>query len=414
MPRLLSVNNYHYRRGGSDVVFLEHDALFRARGWDTAVFSMHHPRNLPSAWDGYFVDEIEYEHKVGPVQRLRQAGKVIWSNEAVHKLERLLESFPADVLHAHGVYHHLSPSVLHAAKRAGIPTVMTQHDLKLACPAYKMLNAGGVCEKCRGGNLLNVVANRCIRDSFAASALVMVESAIHKSLKVYPRTVDRLVAPSRFYVEKLVEWGWDRGRIRYVPNYVHAARFEPRFEPGRHLLYFGRLAPEKGVGTLIEAAAAAGLPLVVAGTGPSEAELRERAARHGGDVEFVGYRSGADLHAVIRDALAVVLPSEWYENAPMSVLEAFALGKPVIGARIGGIPELIEDGSTGFVFRSGDAADLAAAIGRVAALPAARVREIGRTAREFVESTFTEDRYFNEICAVYSELGVTVPEPVPA
>lgn len=411
MPRLLSVNNYHYRRGGSDVVFLEHDALFRARGWDTAVLSMLHPRNLPSAWTRYFVEQIEYEQQVGPVQRLRQAGKVIWSNEAVRKLERLLESFPADILHAHSVYHHLSPSVLYAAKRAGIPTVMTQHDLKLACPAYKMLNAGGVCEKCRDGNLLNVLANRCIRDSFAASALVMVESAVHKAMKVYPKTVDRLLAPSRFYVEKLVEWGWDRERIRYVPNYVHATHFEPRFEPGSYLLYFGRLAPEKGVGTLIEAAAAARRPLVIAGTGPLEPELREQASRFGGDVSFVGYRSGNDLHVVIRDAFAVVLPSEWYENAPMSVLEAFALGKPVIGARMGGIPELIDDGITGFTFRSGDAADLAAVIDRMTALPSARVRDMGRSARALVESTFTEDRYYNEISTVYSELGVSVPEP---
>jgi len=410
MPRLLSVNNYHYRRGGSDVVFLEHDALFDRCGWDTAVLSMHHGQNIPSDWDQFFVEEIEYESSPGLLKRLQQAGSVIWSGEAVRNTARLLETFPADIVHAHCIYHHLSPSVLYAAKRAGIPTVMTQHDLKLACPAYKMLNAGGICEKCRGGNLLNVVANRCVRDSFAASALVMVESMIHRAARVYPRYVDRLIAPSRFYLEKLVEWGWDRKRIRYVPNYVHAARFEPEFEPGRYLLYFGRLAPEKGIATLIRAAAVARVTLVVAGTGPLEAELKALAQECGGDVDFVGYKSGAALHDLVRGARAVVLPSEWYENAPMSVLEAFALGKPVIGARIGGIPELIKEGETGFVFTSGDADDLASVLERVAGLSADRLRVMSRAARALVESRFTEDRYFAEVSAVYRELGIHLPE----
>jgi glycosyltransferase involved in cell wall biosynthesis len=414
MPKLLSVNNYHYRRGGSDVVFLEHDALFQRRGWETAVFSMRHPRNLPSAWERYFVDEIEYESDPGLLKRLGQASKVIWSGESVGNVNRLLAAFPADIVHAHGVYHHLSPSVLYAAKRAGVPTVMTQHDLKLACPAYKMLNTSGICEKCRGGNLIHVVANRCIRESYAASALVMVESAIHKSFSVYSRYVDRLVAPSRFYVDKLVEWGWDRARIRYVPNYVDAAAFQPQYSPGDYLLYFGRLAPEKGLPTLLRAAAAADQPLAIAGTGPLEPALRELAGQLGSQVDFLGYRSGTELHDAIRGARAVVLPSEWYENAPMSVLESFALGKPVIGARIGGIPELIDEGLTGFVFKSGDATSLADVLRKVGGMPSARLQDMGRAARAFVESTFTEDRYYRELAELYSELGVELPVPIHA
>ena len=415
MARLLSLNNYHYRRGGSDVVYFEHDALFRARGWDTAVMAMRHPQNVPSPWSEHFVEEIEYDHAVSPWQRLKQAGKVVWSSEAVRRIDALLDRFPADVVHAHCVYHHLSPSVLHAAHRRGIPVVMTQHDLKLACPAYKMLDGqGAVCERCRGGNVSHVLANRCIRGSRAASAVVMVESALHRAMRVYPRSVDRLVAPSRFYVEKLVEWGWDRSRLRYVPNYVHASRFAPEYAPGDYVLYFGRLAPEKGLPTLLRAAARADVSLVVAGTGPQERALREEAESLGVRASFVGYRSGAALHALVRGARAVVLPSEWYENAPMSVLESFAMGKPVVGARIGGIPELIEDGRTGVVFRSGDVDDLARALREVVDARDATLESMGREARRYVETTFTEERYFREICDVYAELGVTLPQAVPA
>jgi glycosyltransferase involved in cell wall biosynthesis len=414
MSRLLSVNNYHYRRGGSEVVFLEHDAMFRARGWDTAVFSMKHPMNLPSEWQGFFVDEIEYDRETSVWARLQQAGKVVWSSETIANVDRLLDRFPADLLHAHGVYHHLSPSVLYAAKRRGIPTVMTQHDLKLACPAYKMLNAGGVCEKCRSGNLLNVIASRCIRNSTAASAVVFVETTVHRAFKVYPKYVDRLLAPSRFYLEKLVEWGWDRNKLRYVPNFVDADRFRPAFEPGRYVLYFGRLSIEKGVTTLLRAANHARVPLVIAGTGPLDAELRAQASSLGADVSFVGFKTGEALHDLIRDARVVVLPSEWYENAPMAVLESFALGKPVIGASIGGIPEMIDTYKTGLVFRSGDVEDLARCLREVADASPQTLRDMGREARNFVADRFTEHRYYQAVCAVYAELGVKAPDGVPA
>lgn len=143
MARLLSLNTYNYRRGGSDVVFLEHDAMFRAQGWDTAVMAMHHPKNDPSPWSQFFADEIEFGHKYGALDKLAMAGKVIYSGEAKRKISALLDKFPTDVAHAHCIYHHLSPSVLDELKQRGIPTVMTAHDLKLACPAYKMLNWGG-------------------------------------------------------------------------------------------------------------------------------------------------------------------------------------------------------------------------------------------------------------------------------
>jgi len=160
MPRLLSINNYHYRRGGSDVVYLDHAALLEEQGWSNGFFSMHHPKNFETSWSKYFVDEIEFGHAYSMGQKLAMASKVIYSMEAQRKLERLLKDFPADVAHLHCIYHHLSPSIIPTLRDAGVPVVMTAHDLKIACPAYKMLNNTGVCEKCKGGNLLNVVKHR--------------------------------------------------------------------------------------------------------------------------------------------------------------------------------------------------------------------------------------------------------------
>lgn len=407
MPRLLSLNNYHYRRGGADAMHLEHERIFERLGWETASFAMQHPHNEPSPWSEHFAEELELGQDYPAGRKLVMAGRVIYSFEARRKLGRLLDQWRPDVAHAHNIYHHLSPSVLDALRVRGVPTVLTAHDLKLACPAYKMLNDTGVCERCRGGNLLHLVRHRCIHGSLPVSALVMMESAVHRVLGLYRRNLACVVAPSRFFCAKLAEWGWPQERLRHVPNFVRAELYSPGYEPGDYALYFGRLAPEKGIATLIDAAARAGVALRIAGTGPIEEALRARAKRLG-NVRFEGYVAGQALHDLVRGARVVVLPAEWYENAPLSVLEAYALGKPVIGARIGGIPELIQEGETGFLFPSGDGAALAELLATVAGLAPARLAAMGRSARALVARELTEQHYVDAMLGLYRDLGVAL------
>jgi glycosyltransferase involved in cell wall biosynthesis len=406
MPKLLSINNYHYRRGGSDVVYLDHAALMEEQGWCNGFFSMNHPRNFDTPWSQYFIDEIEFGHDYSFGQKLAMASKVVYSFEAQKKLKRLLHDYSPDVAHLHCIYHHLSPSIISTLRDAGVPVVMTAHDLKIACPAYKMFNNSGVCEKCKGGNLLNVAMHRCVRGSLAASAIVMVESSVHRMLNTYQGNLDKVVVPSRFFMEKFIEWGWPHDKFAYIPNYVDSSRFEPAYEVGDYFLYFGRLATEKGVNTLMLAAKTAGVKLKIAGTGPIEAELHTLQAELAGDVEFLGYCSGAKLHDLIRDARAVVLPSEWYENAPMSVLESFALGKPAVGALIGGIPEMVIEGETGWGYESGNTDALAALLLRLMTMPDAQIAQVGRAARNHVTVNFNRQRYLNATLALYAELGV--------
>ena len=151
MPRLLSINTYHYRRGGSDVVYLDHARLMEEMGWSNAFFAMHHPDNLPTPWSRHFIDELEFGYSYTPWQKLVMASKVIWSFEAQRKLRALIDEYRPDIAHLHCIYHHHSPSILHTLSEAGVPAVLTAHDLKIACPAYKMLNRTGVCERCRDG-----------------------------------------------------------------------------------------------------------------------------------------------------------------------------------------------------------------------------------------------------------------------
>lgn len=403
--RLLAINNYFYRRGGAEAVFFDHMAMFEDMGWDVAPFAMQHERNEPSAWSDYFVSEIEYGHKTSLPRKAVQAASIIYSLEAQRNIKRLIETMRPSIAHAHNVYHHLSPSIFSTLKTAGIPLVMTVHDLKLACPAYKMLRDGKVCEDCKGGRIHNVLRHRCIKGSLQLSGLVLLETALHRALGLYRDTIDRLVVPSKFYGDKLVEWGWPREKMVHIPNMVDVEQYRADWEEEDYFVFAGRLAPEKGIDTLIRAAARAGQRVVVAGTGPEETRLRELAAETGARVDFTGYLSGEALHSLIGRSRALVLPSEWYENAPISVLEAYALGRPVIGAAIGGIPEMIRDGETGILAKSGDEQNLADALSAMASRSAGERTTMGRAGRVWMEGEFSATGFRERTLALYRELG---------
>lgn len=403
-PRLLAINNYFYRRGGAESVFLDQIELFVAAGWEVVPFAMQHPANLPSAWSEYFVSEIEYGGTGGPLTKVKQAAKVIYSLEARRKIRALIGRAPPTIAHAHNVYHHISPSIFGALKAEGVPLVMTAHDLKIACPAYKMLSQGRICERCRGGRIHDVLLRRCVKDSAVVSGLVLLETLVHRSFGLYRDTIDRLIAPSRFYRDKLVEWGWDAGRIAYIPNSIDASQYSPAAHEGDYIVYAGRLALEKGLTTLVRAAALSRQRLVLAGSGPEEPALRKLAEELGADVAFTGHLDKPALQRLIGEARALVLPSEWYENAPISVLEAYALGRPVIGTRIGGIPELVADGETGMLVEPANAAMLAEALAALRSLPSSARAAMGATGRDWVAREFTPDNYRDRTLALYEAM----------
>jgi glycosyltransferase involved in cell wall biosynthesis len=409
MSTLLAINNYYYPRGGSETIFFEHNRMLEGLGWNVVPFSMRHAGNLPSPWSDYFIDELEMNGDYSLLEKLARVPKVIYSFEARRRLSQLLDRVRPDVAHAHNIYHHISPSILGLLKRRGVPTVLTLHDLKIACPAYNMLARDGVCERCRGGRLYNVVANRCIGGSAVMSLVVGLEALLHKLLGSYRRCVDLFVVPSRFYIDKFCEWGMPRSLFRHVPNFVDLSGYEPRYTSGESFLYFGRIIRQKGVATLIRAAAQARVPLQIAGTGPDLAAMRELAAQLGANVSFLGHLGGAALRDTVRNARAVVLPSEWYENAPVSVLEAYALGKPVIGARIGGIPELVRENETGVCFQSANSDALAASLLDIQARADTEIEQMGRSARQWVEQEFTVEMYRQRILTAYHGLGVAPP-----
>ena len=403
-PKLLSINNYYYRRGGAEVLFLEQNRMLEEAGWQVVPFAMKHASNLPTPWDAYFPDEIEFGQDYGAAGKLVRASRVIYSLQAREKLKELLGIFSPRIAHVHNIYHHLSPSILSLLRDRGIPVVMTVHDLKLGCPAYTMMRGNKPCESCRGGKVHNVLLNKCIKGSAALSAVVMVEAALHRMLRTYESGIARFVVPSRFVLDTLVHWGWPREAFVYIPNFVDVERFRPGSGIGQRFVYCGRLDALKGVETLVRAAALARQPVTIVGRGPQEARLRELAAELDADVSFAGHLAKDALVEVLQSARAIVVPSEVNENAPLSLLEAYATARPVIGSNIAGIPELIREGETGALFPTGDAPALAAVLARFARLPGSHLADMGEAGRRWVEQDFNPSVYRERLLALYASL----------
>jgi glycosyltransferase involved in cell wall biosynthesis len=406
MPHLLSLNSYHYRRGGAEAIYLDHAALFEEHGWRNTFFSMHHPANLESVDSDQFARTVDYELVSGPLDAARTALASIYNFDARRRVRELVRERRFDIAHAHNVYHHLTPAVFEVLADAGVPVVLTAHDLKIACPAYLMRNAHGVCEACKGGNLTHVFRNRCIKQSYAASAVVMVEAYVHRMLGSYSKYVAKIVTPSRFHRGKLIEWGVSPDQIAYIPNFSEPIEQSYKGGHAGPMLFMGRLSEEKGVATLISAAAQSGVPVDIAGTGPLEANLRQLAAELAAPVTFLGRLEGDALWRRVGKARALVLPSECYENAPMSVLEAYQLERPVIGASIGGIPELVrpDTGECGWLFESGSSAALAGLLLEVAEASEKELAERGRRGRELALGRFSKESYFQAYDQLYGQL----------
>jgi glycosyltransferase involved in cell wall biosynthesis len=399
---IIVLNNYFYLRGGSERVFHEEMGILEKNGHKVAAFCRAHPSDPEYSLSKFFPKDIQTQKLSFSLKGLKTVFNLFYSNEAKEGLSGVLDSWPADIAHAHNIYGRLTISILDELAKRNIPVVLTLHDYKLICPSYKLENRGAICEECRGFKFHNAIKNRCHKRSLLASGIYSAESYFNHFRKSYTSKLAKLISPSKFLRNKFIEFGWEADHIEVVPNFLDAKLFVPQFTKGTYFLYLGRLSGEKGVPTLLEAFS--GLPegarLVVAGTGPLESELR-RIYDNSPSISFAGHISGDKLKQTIQESLAVVVPSEWYENAPMSVLEAMAYGKPVIGASIGGIPEMVKEGETGFLFDAGNTQELQKTLSYVASRSDREIENIGRAARAFVEKNHSAELHYEKLMAVY-------------
>ena len=422
--KILLVNKFHYRKGGAETYYLTVGSELERMGHEVAYFSMKHPNNLPCKWDKYFVTQREYNDVKNPLSAVRDGIALIYSPEAKRNFQALCEEFRPDVVHLNNVHRQITLSILDAPylKEHHVPVFYTAHDYVTICPGYLMLDGEGrVCDAClEDGKYRHCIENRCVKGSRAKSALAALEASFNRSHHSNER-IDRVIAPSRFMRSKLIEGGWPEGKVLALQNFADdailarasgvAGDVTDRESP--YLLFFGRLSAEKGVDVLLRAfdAAAPSLPrdmrLIVVGDGPDAAEFRELAASldSASRIEFAGYQTGDALQTYVERASLAIASSRWRENMPYSIVEAFAAGTPVVGTRIGGIPELVADGVTGFTCEPGDAATMADAMvrGAEAFLDAPVYVRMQESCRAYVRENCSRDKFMDQLVELYEE-----------
>jgi len=399
--KVLLVNKFLYLKGGDAISTLNTGKLLEKKGHQVFYWGMKHQKNPEYPYSEYFVDNIDYENQ-SIKEKISNSLKILYSFEAKRKIEKFInEVVKPDIVHLNNFAHQISPSILPVMKKYGIPTVMTMHDYKLVCPAYTMLSNDNLCEKCKDRRYYWCFLRKCTKNSYMKSLINTVEMYLHHGILDIYSKIDVFISPSKFLKSKVLEMGFN-GNIVVLPNFVFLEEYVPEFNfKENSLCYVGRLSKEKGLFTLIEAFKGLNVTLKIIGTGPIEEDLKIKVKSLGlNNVKFLGYKSGEDLKNEIRNSMGVILPSEWYENNPRTVLEAFALGKPIIGARIGGIPELVRDGETGYTFEPGSVDDLGDKI-LLFLKNFEKIADMGKNARKFVEENFNPEKHYQELIRIY-------------
>jgi len=402
--KILLVNKFFYRRGGAEVVFFQTADLLRRAGHSVVEFSMRHPENKDSPFADYFVRHVDFPTLRGFLPQLREAARAIYSREAYGKLSELLRREQPDIAHVHNFHFHLTPAILHALRGAKVPVVHTLHDYHLVCPNHTFYDfrRGEICEDCPRRGFHRVLVRGCMGVGRIRSLVAYLEAVLYRALKTYRRLVHHYIAPSEFLRSKLSPKPVPADRISVLPNTV--GDYGGLGPVGADGTFFcaGRLSHEKGLDLIVEAARR--LPQTrwrLAGAGPLENDLRRMIESQSiTNIALLGRIEDRSLRDEFRRSLAVVLPSRCYENCPLLVLEAMSAGRPMIGARRGGIAELIREGEAGWLFEPGSPDALQRAIEKALEQPEL-LRRTGETARRVFVERYAPDTHLRCLLAIY-------------
>jgi glycosyltransferase involved in cell wall biosynthesis len=387
--KILVVHNPYQLLGGEDIVFQQECRLLRREGHEVLTYCRTN-------------DEIK---TLGPLEKLALAPRTIWASDSKRQLAKLLSDEKPDLVHVHNTFIMISPSAFSACYEAGIPVVHTLHNYRLMCPSGTFYRQGHVCEDCSTRSLWQGIRHACYHDSSAMTAVVASMIAVHRQLDTWTHPLHYYIALSQFARSKFIESGMPERQIFVKPNFV-----DP--DPGAcaekedYAVFVGRLSPEKRVSTLLNAweACASRFPLRILGGGPQLGELKEVAREKNLDgVEFMGQIPRNQAVATIRKARFLIFSSEWYENFPVTIVEAFASATPVICSRLGAMQEIVADGRTGLHFEPGNAQDLAQKMDW-GWTHRDEMTAMGKAARAEYEQRYASDKNYLELIAIYEQV----------
>lgn len=386
--KILLIHNFYQQFGGEDAVALAEQRLLEQQAEDVVVYSRHN-------------DDIK---SYGVAAKAKFGVETIFSRRTNHEIREVVRRCQPDVAYVHNVFPLISPAVYHALHALRVPTVQVIHDFRFLCPNGWFYTQGRVCERCKSGQYWNAVRRRCYRGSYLLSALYATAVGANRLAGIFDK-ITAFICLTEFAKHKLVEARIPERKIFIRPNFLDATTTTPTPGQGHHVVYLGRLSAEKGVWTLVRAfEQLPDVTLKIVGTGPLEAALHAYVReRHLTNVHFAGFQQGAEKQALLRESVGTVVPSEWYENFPVVVLEAYAAGKPVIGANIGSLPYVIENERSGLLFEVGNPRSLADKVRELVNDPAKRAA-MENYARTLVDNKYSPRESYRTLKTIFTQV----------
>jgi glycosyltransferase involved in cell wall biosynthesis len=384
--RVLIVHNSYQRPGGEDVVVSQEAELLQRNGHEVSIYKR----------SNHELDGLSFTQRLGLIPR------IISARDSKLAIRGILCDLKPDIVHVHNTFVVISPSVYEACHEEDVPVVQTLHNYRLLCPAATFYRDDEPCEECVTEGLMRSVRHACYRDSRAMSAAIALMLQTHRARQTWNRHVNTYIAISGFVRDKFIESGFPAGKISVKPNFIDPDPGE-RSRPGGYALFLGRLSPEKGLMTLLEAwqRLPFTVPLVIAGDGPMRPRLEAEVASKGlRSVRFIGQCRREEAYEAIKKAAFLVVPSIWYEPFGLVIAEAFACGTPVLGACTGAIPEMLDDHRTGLHFKPGDPVELVQKVAWAwTHLP--EMAAMGKAARRVYEDRYTDDTSYKLLKNIY-------------
>ncbi|OGI23062.1 MAG: hypothetical protein A2287_00240 [Candidatus Melainabacteria bacterium RIFOXYA12_FULL_32_12] len=418
--KIITASKFYYLRAGLESYLFKITDTLRSYGHEVVPFSTNYKENIQSEYSRFFTEYIDLggEEKVNLYNKFKALMNILYNTEARNKFSQLLDYTKPDLIWGFGVHRHLSPAIFMEAKERSIPVIHRLSDYAIICPDSRLTKGDDSnCEEllCPLKGYFNAVKHRCVRQSktndlskrpsIAASAIGALELYVHNKYKAYVNNVDRFIAPSNFLRRTMIKSGIPENKITHIPIYIDPYKYNPEFISQSYLVYFGRLSREKGIPLLLEAMEKLKhYKLLIAGDGPQREYLEQiKENRNLDNVTFLGKLQGEQLSRVIRNCRLVIIPSTWFDNSPNVILESFALGKPVLAANIGGIPEYVDENIDGMLYKHNDVQELKEKIDFLMRHQSL-CEEMGRAARKKAEVKYNPKVHYGEIMKVFKEV----------
>ena len=410
--KILLVNKFHYLNGGSEKYYFELGKLLKKYGNEVAYFSMKDDRNIKTGDKEYFIEKID----LNTGSKLK-ALDVIYSKVNYKKMKEAIDDFKPDIVHLNNFQRQLSESIVECCKDNNIPMIFTAHDVQAICPAISMMDSDkNICEKCINGKYMNCFRKKCIKNSTLKSLLGAYEGNYYRRKKVYTEKINYIITPSTFYKNKFIEDGIQENKIETIHNFINLDDYNLKIEDDEYALYSGRLAKEKGILNLVEAFSSLiknnqnndklkNIKLYIAGDGTEKEKIKNiiREDKLENKIILLGYLNQKDLRNYTRKCRFLVIPSIWYENGPYSVIETQSIGKAIIGADIGGIPELVINNENGLTYKFDDVKELEKKMQELFENKEL-AEKFGKNAKKFSEQEYSPEKYYKKIEKIYKKI----------